>query len=58
MSDVTVVVNLHREGRIAVAALRSAQAAIAAAPELACEILVVLSCSAIGCASLRQSEDG
>ena len=42
MSDVSVVVNLHREGRIAVAALRSAQAAIAAAPELACEILVVI----------------
>ncbi len=42
MSDVTVIVNLHREGRIAVAALRSAAAAIATAPQLACEILVVI----------------
>ncbi|MDE3177491.1 MAG: glycosyltransferase family 2 protein [Pseudomonadota bacterium] len=42
MIDVSVVVTLHREGRIAVAALRSAAAAIAAAPELNCEILVVI----------------
>ena len=40
--DVSVVVNLHREGRIAVAALRSAAAAIAAAPSLACEIVAVI----------------
>ncbi len=40
--DVSVVVNLHREGRIAIAALRSAAAAIAAAPDLRCEILAVL----------------
>lgn len=42
MTDVTVVVNLHGEGRIAVAALRSAARAVAAAPELACEILAVM----------------
>jgi glycosyltransferase involved in cell wall biosynthesis len=44
MTDVTVVVNLHREGRIAVAALRSAAAAIAAAPGLVCEILAIVDC--------------
>ena len=42
MTDVSVIVNLHREGRIAVAALRSAARAIAAAPELACEVLAVI----------------
>jgi glycosyltransferase involved in cell wall biosynthesis len=40
--DVTVVVNLHREGRMAVAALRSAARAVAAAPDLSCEILAVV----------------
>jgi glycosyltransferase involved in cell wall biosynthesis len=42
MSDVSVIVNLHDEGRIAVAALRSAAAAIVAAPGLACEIVAVV----------------
>jgi glycosyltransferase involved in cell wall biosynthesis len=40
--DVSVVVNLHREGRIAVPALRSAARAVAAAPELSAEIVVVV----------------
>lgn len=44
MTDVSVIVNLHREGRAAVAALRSAAAAIAAAPGLACEILAIVDC--------------
>jgi glycosyltransferase involved in cell wall biosynthesis len=42
MTDVSVIVNLHGEGRIAVAALRSAAAAITAAPGLSCEILAVV----------------
>ena len=42
MVDVSVIVNLHREGRIALAALRSAAEAIAAAPDLACEIVAVI----------------
>lgn len=42
MTDVSVVVNLHREGRLAIPALRSAARAAAAAPDLACEILAVL----------------
>lgn len=42
MTEVSVVVNLHREGRIAIPALRSAARAAAAAPELACEIVAVV----------------
>lgn len=42
MIDVSVIVNLHREGRIAAPALRSAARAVEAAPELACEIIAVL----------------
>ncbi len=42
MTDVSVIVNLHREGRLAVAALRSAAAAIAAAPDLPSEILAIV----------------
>jgi hypothetical protein len=41
MIDVSVIVNLHGEGRMAIAALRSAAAAIAAAPDLICEIVAV-----------------
>jgi len=42
VTDVSVVVNLHREGRLAIPALRSAARAVAAAPDLACEIVAVL----------------
>jgi glycosyltransferase involved in cell wall biosynthesis len=42
MTEVSVIVTLHGEGRIAVPALRSAARAVAAAPELACEIVAVL----------------
>jgi glycosyltransferase involved in cell wall biosynthesis len=42
MTDVSIIVNLHREGRIAVAALRSAAAAMVAAPGVACELLAVV----------------
>jgi len=42
MIDVSVVVNLHGEGRLATPALRSAARAVEAAAPLACEILAVL----------------
>jgi glycosyltransferase involved in cell wall biosynthesis len=42
MTDVSVIVNLHREGRIAAPALRSAARAVAAAADLTCEIVAVV----------------
>jgi len=42
MTEISVIVTLHREGRLAAPALRSVARAIAAAPEAACEILAVL----------------
>lgn len=45
MIDISIIITLHDEGRLATTALRSVTAAIEAASDKRCEILVVLDCA-------------